>query len=399
MAVAAKSIQDALGAKGQDDALRDLFDLARDNSISSRNQLVERLGDLYFEDNSANSAERDLMAEILRDLVRDVEKAVRTKLSRRLAADPNAPRELVSILANDDIEVAHPILVRSNALDDAELIEIIHERTVRHQKSIAGREAVSEAVTDALVETGETSVVETLLHNHGAEISNQTMTTLVDASKGIETYRGPLLDRSDLSPHLARRMYWWVSAALREHIANNFEIDSTELDTKIVGAVNEILGVRPAIDLPADGLDELARKLSEVQSITPELLIETLREREISLFEALFARLVGLKKTLVRRFIMETGGETLAIACKAAKITKADFTSIFLLSRSARPGEKVVDPNELSRAMSFYDRIAQETARKVVDRWHLDPDYLTALRQVLGRDRQPRRDDSAAKPG
>ncbi len=216
MAVAAKSIQDALGAKGQDDALRDLFDLARDNSISSRNQLVERLGDLYFEDNSANSAERDLMAEILRDLVRDVEKAVRTKLSRRLAADPNAPRELVSILANDDIEVAHPILVRSNALDDAELIEIIHERTVRHQKSIAGREAVSEAVTDALVETGETSVVETLLHNHGAEISNQTMTTLVDASKGIETYRGPLLDRSDLSPHLARRMYWWVSAALRE---------------------------------------------------------------------------------------------------------------------------------------------------------------------------------------
>ena len=57
MAVAAKSIQDALGAKGQDEALRDLFDLARDNSISSRNQLVERLGDLYFEDNSANSAE------------------------------------------------------------------------------------------------------------------------------------------------------------------------------------------------------------------------------------------------------------------------------------------------------------------------------------------------------
>ena len=175
---------------------------------------------------------------------------------------------------------------------------------------------------------------------------------------------------------------------MREHIANNLAIDLTELDTKIVGTVTELLGERPAVELPADGLDELARKLSEVQSITPELLIETLREREVSMFEALFARHVGLKKSLIRRFIMETGGEALAIACKAADISKADFTSIFLLSRSARPGEKVVDPNELSRAMAFYDRIAQGTARKVVDRWHLDPDYLDALKRVHGRDRR-----------
>ena len=85
---------------------------------------------------------------------------------------------------------------------------------------------------------------------------------------------------------------------------------------------------------------------------------------------------------------MEAGGEALAIVCKAANITKADFTSIFLLSRSTRPGEKVVDPNELSRAMAFYDRVAQETARKVVDRWQLDPDYLDALKRVHARNRR-----------
>ncbi len=388
MVAVAKTLQDALGAESHDHALRDLVELARDNSIPSRNRLVERLGDLYFEGSPASSAERDLMAEILRDLVRDVEKTVRSKLAQRLAADPNAPAELVSILANDEIEVAHPILVQSSVLGDAELIEIIHHRTVRHNRSIAKRNAVSEKVSDALVETDDTSVIEILIGNHGAMISNETMVALVEASKKIELYQGPLLDRSDLTPHLARRMYWWVSAALREHIANNLAIDLTELDTKIVGTVTEILGERPAVELPADGLDELARKLSEVQSITPELLIETLREREVSMFEALFARHVGLKKSLIRRFIMETGGEALAIACKAADISKADFTSIFLLSRSARPGEKVVDPNELSRAMAFYDRITQETARKVVDRWHLDPDYLDALKRVHARDRR-----------
>ena len=388
MVAMAEILQDALGEESHDRALNDLLELARDNSIPSRNQLVERLGDLYCEGSQASSAERDLMAEILRDLVRDVEKTVRSKLAHRLAADPNVPAELVSILANDEIEVAHPILVQSHVLGDEELVEIIHHRTIGHHRSIAERDAVSEEVSDALVETGEASVIEILIGNHGATISDDTMVALVEASKKIESYQGPLLDRSDLTPHLARRMYWWVSAALREHIANNLDIDLTELDTKIVGTVTEILGERPAVELPADGLDELARKLSEVHSITPELLIETLREREYSMFEALFARYVGLKKSLVRRFIMEAGGEALAIVCKAANITKADFTSIFLLSRSTRPGEKVVDPNELSRAMAFYDRVAQETARKVVDRWHLDPDYLDALKRVHARDRR-----------
>ena len=388
MVEAAKKIEDALGAGNHDTALKNLLELARDRSVPSRNRLVERLGDLYFEDTSAKSAERELMAELLRDLIRDVEMTVRAKLARRMAADPNAPADLIATLANDEIEVAHAILVRSNVLGDAELIEIIHHRTVRHQESIAQRNAVSVDVSDALAETREPSVIETLIRNNGARISNETMAALVEESKKIETYQGPLLDRSDLSPHLARRMYWWVSAALREHIANNFEIDTIELDTKIVGAVTEILGERPAVELPSDGLDELARKLSEVESITPELLIETLREREISLFEALFARLIGLKKNLIRRFIMETGGEALAIASKAANITKADFTSIFLLSRSARPGEKVVDPNELSRAMAFYDRLTQDTARKVVERWHLDPDYLDALKRVHAPDQR-----------
>ena len=388
MVEAAKTIEDALGAGNHDTALKNLLELARDRSVPSRNRLVERLGDLYFEDTSAKSAERELMAELLRDLIRDVEMTVRAKLARRMAADPNAPADLIATLANDEIEVAHAILVRSNVLGDAELIEIIHHRTVRHQESIAQRNAVSVDVSDALAETREPSVIETLIRNNGARISNETLAALVEESKKIETYQGPLLDRSDLSPHLARRMYWWVSAALREHIANNFEIDTIELDTKIVGAVTEILGERPAVELPSDGLDELARKLSEVESITPELLIETLREREISLFEALFARLIGLKKNLIRRFIMETGGEGLAIASKAANITKADFTSIFLLSRSARPGEKVVDPNELSRAMAFYDRLTQDTARKVVERWHLDPDYLDALKRVHAPDQR-----------
>ena len=94
--------------------------------------------------------------------------------------------------------------------------------------------------------------------------------------------------------------------------------------------------------------------------------------------------LTGLRPNLIRRLVFEPGGEGLAIACKAIQMTKPDFGSLFLLSRSARPGDKVVDPREVSRAMTFFDRLRPDTAQKVVERWKLDPNYLFALKQIEG---------------
>ena len=44
--------------------------------------------------------------------------------------------------------------------------------------------------------------------------------------------------------------------------------------------------------------------------------------------------------------------------------------------------ENVHSLRELTRVLDLYDRIKIETARKVVEHWRLDPDYLFALKQV-----------------
>ena len=369
------------GLRAEDQDLDQLLELARDRSSQSRARLVGVLSDLFMDDNRTLSArERELMTEILRQLVHDVEKVVRHALADRLATFADAPRELVATLANDEIEVAHPILLHSEVLRDLELIEIVEHQSMQHQLAIAMRGSLSEAVTDSLVEVGDSEVVKTVIENLGAVISPATMATLVEESELVEAYQAPLLNRSDLPPRLAKQMYWWVSAALRKHIANNFDIDSAELDNRIVGAVKDLIGDDG--DEIHDGIDALVDKVAESEKITPQLLIKTLRHGQIALFEAMLAKLVGLRKQLIRRFIFESGGEALAIACKSAEIYKADFASIFLLSRGSRPGEKVVDPGELSKAVMFFDRLRIETARKVVERWHLDPNYLNALRLV-----------------
>ena len=158
------------------------------------------------------------MSDILRQLIHDVEISVRKHLAIRLSDEPLAPSELVYALANDNAEIAHPILMRSDVLKDAQLIEIIRNRDLEHQLSVAMRASVSEAVSGALVETSEVSVVERLLENPGAEIGRQAMTYLVEQSQRVDAFQNPLIRRKDLPKDLAERMYWWVSAALRKSI-------------------------------------------------------------------------------------------------------------------------------------------------------------------------------------
>lgn len=361
----------------------ELISLARDKSVEGRTRLVQIVGDLFFDtDTVLQDAERGIMADILRQLIHDVEMRVRQALAQRLANEQDAPRDLISVLANDQIEVAHPILTQSTVLQDIELIEIIQHRTLGHQLAIAMRESVSEAVSEALIETGNVDVIKTLLENDSAEISGKTMEYLVEQSEKIDDLQTPLIKRVDLGPDLAKRMYWWVSAALRKHIVEHYRIDEADLDDKLQDAIHDLLGAGEIDDAPLRKSQELAERLNEARAINSQLLIQTLRQGEVVLFEDLLSQLTGLRTTLIRRFVFEPGGEGLAIACKSASIDKPDFASIFLLSRSARPGDKVVDPNELSRVLHFYDRIRPETAGKVVRRWQLDPNFLFAMKQV-----------------
>jgi uncharacterized protein (DUF2336 family) len=264
----------------------ELIGLARDKSVEGRTRLVQIVGDLFFDtDTILRDAERSIMSDILRQLIHDVEMKVRQVLAVRVASESNAPRDLISVLANDQIEVAHAILTQSTVLQDIELVEIVEHRTFRHQLAIAMRNTVSETVSDALIGTGNVDVIKTLLENDNADISGKAMEYLVEQSEKIDNIQVPLINRNDLGPDLAKRMYWWVSAALRKHIVEHYRIDEVELDDKIQDTIHDILGGGGEINnTPLRKSQELAEKLQDAEAITPQLLIQTLRQGEVVLF-------------------------------------------------------------------------------------------------------------------
>ena len=134
-------------AVSPDTEMQDLLDLAQDKSASVKSQLAQVVSDLFFEgERVLNERERTLMTDFLRQLIQDVEISVRKALADRMAEESRVPSDLINILANDELDVAHNILLNSQVLQDLELIEIIQHQTFEHQLTIAMRDKISEAV-------------------------------------------------------------------------------------------------------------------------------------------------------------------------------------------------------------------------------------------------------------
>ena len=367
--------------------LDELLALARDRTVRGRTHLLENISDLFLSpDGRLTDRERSLMTDILRKLIRDVEMSVRRDLAEQLARAAAAPHDLVVDLANEEIEVARPILMDSGILRDVDLVEIVRSRSREHRLVVALRDDVSEAVSDALVDTGEPDVIVELLKNNDARLSRRATEYLVAESRRIDRFREPLIQRRDLPPDLALKMYWWVSAALRRHILTRYSLDALRLDDAIVGATENALDqLRREPASASEQAAALVAQLDDDRALTPGFLIGSLRAGRFPVFLAGFARHCRVSAATAREILLDGGMETLAVACKAADIDRRDFATIFMLTRRMADGRISRETAEVNDGLRFYDQIQQEAAALVLRHWQLDPRYREAVGAMHAR--------------
>lgn len=352
--------------------LQNLILLAQEQSSDGRRELLREITDLFVDSHTEVGAQESAdFAEIVGHLIYDVEMDVRKHLAARLSTLDGAPHNLVTLLANDEIDVARPLLATSPVLHNADLIKIVKKRSQEHLLTVSGRAEVGEEVADALAERGDDKVLETLARNEGAVISRAAAETLVAKSENQKALQEPLVTRADLPPDLMNQMYFWVSEKLRERIM----LETQDLDEEVVENLlkeiqESILGdmtYKADIDAEPSPAEKFIRRKVMLKQLDPLLLVGLLRDGRTAEFLEGFARLTSLDNGTAQRVLSDPTHQGLAIACKASGIETDDFSALARLTSS----NGTLDAADIFEVVDMYEKIPMDTAKRTMRFWRV----------------------------
>ncbi|RIK93291.1 MAG: hypothetical protein DCC73_10245 [Proteobacteria bacterium] len=353
--------------------VQDLVTLAQRRDAAGRNELFSSIADLLINDHrDFADVERTLMCDILRRLTKSVEMSIRTQLAERLAYDDEAPADLIVLLANDQIEVARSVLLYSKLLRDSDLINIVRHKTIQHQLSIAARQNLSSKVSAALVQTGTMPVLTVLLANPSANIPHDSYAQLVSRSEQEAALREPLVNRRDLPPELAKRMYRWVSAALKDIILKTYMISPDKIDEAIDAAVDGLAREDRREEIKGPAVRRLVDKLYEAGQLTSAYVVKSLNQGQAELFEESFAKLAKVNIEVFRKILYNRGADGLAVACRVIGIDRSMFLTIYRLTRIARRQSSSLTDAETAHAFEIFRKMDQRQAEITLHRWAAD---------------------------
>lgn len=353
--------------------LKSLMSLAQEPSSDKRRELLREVTDLFIEDpTSYSETESDHMGGIMGQIAYKMEMEVRQQLADRMSSLAEAPKNLIVQLANDDISVAQPVLQKSGVLDNEELLRIVQSQSQEHLMAISGRETVSAAVADGLVERGSDDVLVSLVKNKGAELSEESQQTIVTRAKDIEALHAPLAERTDLNADSMEQVFDMVSDALKDHIMAN----SADMNEEVVERL--LRQARSSVAQTAHDEEEAIRSSEAFiddrmtkGGLDERFLMRLLSKGQVDEFVAGLARMSKVSTRTARRIVFETDGEALAVACKANSFSKATFTNVLAMSR--REAEKrhgLTDTGSKTELLDLYDQIPLQSAKRAIRFWN-----------------------------
>src|ERR1700726_3329628 len=189
-------------------------------TVARRVETLRRVTDLFLSGAVDYSSEQiGLFDDVFQCLVRLIENSAKALLANRLASIDTAPPLTIRALAFDDlIEVAAPVLSRSERLDDDALIETARNKSQAHLMAISTRRVLSGAVTDVLVLRGNDAVIHSTVNNPGAEFSERGFTRLVDRAEGDDSLATCVAMRPTIPRHLYLKLITKASETVRERL-------------------------------------------------------------------------------------------------------------------------------------------------------------------------------------
>ena len=286
----------------------DVEELMRSDSADARITVLEKVSEGY---NAAAFAEREkeIAEHIFRLLMKDATQKVREVLAGRVKDNDVVPHDIVRHLADDTPSVSLPILQDSKVLSDADLVRIVeNSRELSKLNAIAGREDVSNRVSDALVETNYPQVVSTLLSNDTAEISERTLGRIFVDFNREEAVMDAMVSRSELPVAVVERIISKASEEVAAQLKEQYNISEEEAAKDTEGgrelATLQLLATQPT----EEEIEQLVAQMAEESRLTPSIVMTALCRGYMQFFRAAVAQLSNVKTENVAKLLADKGG-------------------------------------------------------------------------------------------
>lgn len=288
-------------------SVSDVARLIDDPSADNRTIAAEKVAS-RFEQGELTDVERQIAEDIFRVMVKDAEERVRSALVSHLKHVPELSPDVALSLAQDASDtVALPMLEFSEALSDADLIEIVRTQSSQRQTAIAERPTVSEAVSDVLVDHGDEIAVAALVGNEGAQVAETTMHKVVDKFGDSELVQTPLVMRATLPIGVSERLVAKVSDKLVDHLVAHHELpDKLADDLVLQTRERATLGLLTA-DTNDHDVFQLVAALAQNGRLTPSILLRSICVGDLNFFEAALSHMAGISVVNARKLIHDKG--------------------------------------------------------------------------------------------
>jgi uncharacterized protein (DUF2336 family) len=266
------------------------------------------------------------------------------------------------------------VIEKSPVLSEDDLVEIAERLGQDYLMAITKRTDITEVVSTVLVDRGDDEVVEGLLDNKTAAISDGSMAQIVGRAEGSDRLKTSLLRRPELPPEMVKD----IISTLSEEIRSKILEEASGIDRERLEAVlDEVTGAQerkskaqpPVISKPEAIVNDLAAS----NSLTPRRLIEFAEAGRIPEFVCALAKLAKLDIDTAQKVAMDRTGEGLALICRACGLPPGMFLELINALEPLMPKPK----QEVDQLMKFYERITMPTAQRVFRFWRI-------RRQALG---------------
>jgi uncharacterized protein (DUF2336 family) len=355
--------------------LNEVEDAMASGSLVRRGKIVRHVTDLFIVGSAQfGDQEIELFDDVLTRLAMEIEVSARALLAVRLAPVKNAPPRIIRTLAFDDeIDVAGPVLEQSERLDDAALVETASKKGQGHLLAISRRHALSESITDVLVERGDQQVVLSAAENRGARFSAMGFSGLVRRAEGDDRLAACVGSRPEIPPHLFLKLLAKASQSVRAKLEAIHPGARREVGQAVAEVADRIraeaFGHSPDYTAALAYIWALHRR----GQLDDRKLGAIARTGHLAEITAGLAVKCELPLKFVERAMKEEHAEMLLIVAKAMALSWPTVKAILC----ARPRTGEISGREIAQCAASYERLKITTAQEIV-RFHRSRDNSEA---------------------